>query len=111
MRKKKLLIGTDNYQPRWDGISRFLYELLPNLSQEYEITVLAPKSNNKNYEDSNDIKVIRLKTFSFQIGDFTPSKFHFRKIKNQVKKSDIVWIQDLGPIGTLTLLYAKKFNK
>ena len=111
MKKKKLLIGTDNYPPRWDGIARFLHELLPNLRPEYEITVLAPKFKDKTHEDKDGIKVVRLKTFSFQVGDFTPAKFHFRKIKNQVKKADIVWIQDLGPIGALTLLYAKKYKK
>ena len=96
MKKRKLLIGTDNYPPRWDGIARFLNELLPELKKEYEITVLAPKFRKVSQEDKEGIRVVRLKTFPFQVGDFTPAKFHFRKIKREVKKADIVWIQDLG---------------
>ena len=37
----KLLIASDAFIPRWDGVARFLYEIIP-LLKEYEITVVAP---------------------------------------------------------------------
>ena len=40
---KRLLITTDSFLPRWDGIARMLSEIIPKLSQKYEITVVAPK--------------------------------------------------------------------
>jgi hypothetical protein len=29
--RKKLLIATENFLPRWDGIARFLNEIIPKL--------------------------------------------------------------------------------
>ena len=43
MKKKKLVISTDCFLPRWDGIARFLLEIIPRLSRYYDITVIAPK--------------------------------------------------------------------
>ena len=39
---KKLLIATDNFLPRWDGIARFLNEIIPRLSEDFDITVVSP---------------------------------------------------------------------
>ena len=38
---KKLLLITDNYAPRIDGIARFLIELIPYLKKHFEVKVLA----------------------------------------------------------------------
>jgi len=39
---KKLLIATDGFLPRWDGISSFLNELIPRIEDDYQLTVIAP---------------------------------------------------------------------
>ena len=41
--RRKLLIATDNFLPRWDGIARFLLEIIPRLRERFDITVIAPK--------------------------------------------------------------------
>ena len=38
----KLLIATDNYPPRYDGISRFLQEIIPSLKESHDVSVIAP---------------------------------------------------------------------
>ena len=43
MDKKKLLIATDNFLPRWDGIARFLVELIPALTHKFDVTIVAPR--------------------------------------------------------------------
>ena len=40
---KKLLITTDSFLPRIDGVARFLSEIIPFLSKNYKITIIAPK--------------------------------------------------------------------
>ena len=40
--RKNLLIATDSFLPRWDGISRFLIELIPRIKDDFEITLVAP---------------------------------------------------------------------
>ena len=108
--KKKLLIATDSFLPRWDGVARFLNEIMPKLSNEYEITVLAPKFNGK-LKKFNKTRVIRIPLSKIHVGDYTPAKFSPRKITKAVKQADIVWTQTIGPIGMLAILTARFFKK
>jgi glycosyltransferase involved in cell wall biosynthesis len=112
-RKKKLLIATDNFLPRWDGISRFLEKIIPELAQDYRITVIAPKFKG-NIPKIKNVKIIRLSTHNFYLGDYMPSRINFHNykiIKREVKKADIIWTQSLGPIGMKTIISAKLKKK
>ncbi|NQV08775.1 glycosyltransferase family 4 protein [Candidatus Woesearchaeota archaeon] len=108
--KKKLLIATDNFLPRWDGISRFLLEIIPHLKDDFDITVLAPKFKGK-FKKPAGIDVVRFDTFNIQLGDFYPAKPSIKKIKEYIAETDIVWTQGLGPIGALSIIYGKKLGK
>jgi len=109
--KKRLLIGTDNYLPRWDGISRFLSEIIPRLKDSFEITVIAPEFKGE-YKDSKGVFVKHVPLGKFSFGDFTFAKIPSKKmIRNEIKDSDIVFIQSIGPIGNAVLSEAKKQNK
>ncbi len=108
--KKKLLIATDSFLPRWDGVARFLNEIIPKLSDKYEITVIAPKFHGKLKEFKN-IKIIRIPLLRIRVGDYTPAKFNIRKITKAVKQADIVWTQTIGPVGMLAILTARFFKK
>ena len=71
--KPRLVIATDNFLPRWDGIARFLGEIIPRLLQEYDITVISP-----DYGLSVlDAKVTRvlIPTSSKRYGDYTPAQW------------------------------------
>lgn len=108
-RKKKLLIATDNFLPRWDGISRFLSEIIPRLIEEYEITVISPDFGT--YEDP-DIKIIKIPLYKlFKVGDFNIAKFKIGKIRKIVKDHDIIFSQTIGPIGATTINAAKRYKK
>ena len=41
--KRKLLITSDAFLPHWDGIARFLTEIIPRLKDDFEITLICPK--------------------------------------------------------------------
>lgn len=105
---KKLLIATDSFLPRWDGIARFLSELIPRLKEEYKITVICPDFGNVSVEG---IEIIKIPLFRFKIGDFTPARFKPGLIKEQCKKVDIIFAQTIGPIGALAIWYGKKNKK
>jgi len=105
----KLLIATDCLLPRWDGIARFLSEILPYLKKRFEITVIAP--NYKGVYNLKGVKIVRLKTFTFKIGDYKPTRPEFKTISKLVKKSDFVWAQTIGPIGALAILMANRQKK
>ena len=108
--KKKLLIATDSFLPRWDGVARFLNEIMPKLSDEYEITVIAPKFSGK-LKDFKNIRVIRIPLSRIHVGDYIPAKFSIKKIINAVRYADIVWTQTIGPIGMPAILIARFLNK
>lgn len=108
--KKRLLIATDSFLPRWDGISRVLEEIIPYLRSKYEVTILAPNFPGKKYS-FKDVRIVRFPLMKLKIGDYAPSKPSLRVVRKMVKHSDIVWGQTVGPIGAMTMYYARKFKK
>lgn len=112
--KKKLLIATDNFLPRWDGTARFLDEVIPYLKNDFDITVIAPifPGYEHYHEKYIDINVIRIESSNIKwFGEYTPAKWKYRVIKEQVKKADIVWVNASGTIGAPAILAARKHRK
>ncbi len=107
---KKLLIASDCFLPRWDGIARFLLEIIPRIKDDYEITVIAPDFKG-HYDNECNINIKRVPLFNFELGDYHPPKFSFKTIKEEVKNADLVWVQTIGPIGALAVKYGKKYKK
>lgn len=105
---KKLLIATDCFLPRWDGIVRFLLEIIPTLKEEYEITILAP--NFGDYKKIPDVNIVRFSVFKVNFGDIEFSGFNYSKIKKYVNESDLVFVQTIGPIGTSAIRAARKWK-
>lgn len=103
----KLLITTDSFLPRWDGIARFLNELIPRI-KNCEITVIAP-----------DFGVLQTKGFTLvqiplqkqSISDYTPARYAKKKIAPYIKEADIIFNQSLGTIGLASIRLAKKHKK
>ncbi len=107
---KKLLIATDSFLPRWDGIARFMHEMIPRLSKQFEITIVAPEYPGKKPEYEG-VYIYRFPVRRWKVADINPAKVKRRKLKKLVKRSDVVWTQSIGPIGAFTMYYAKKFHK
>lgn len=106
--KLKLLIATDNFLPRWDGIARFLNEIIPKLTAYYDITVVAPKFGK--FEAEN-YKLITIPLSGISLGDYTGAKINRKKIMKLVQESDVVFSQTIGPIGATAIIQAKKNRK
>jgi glycosyltransferase involved in cell wall biosynthesis len=108
--KKRLLIVTDSFLPRWDGIARFLYEVVPYLKEHFDITIAAPKfpGELKGFEG---VTVIRFPIYRWRVADINPAKPKRKAIKRLVRNADIVWTQSLGTLGALAMFYAKKKRK
>ena len=58
--KKRVLIATDTFLPKLDGVSIFLSEVVPELSKYYNITILCPGFPGKIKNFSN-VKIIKTK--------------------------------------------------
>ena len=109
-KKKRLLIATDNFLPRWDGISRFLSQIIPEIKSIYDITIITPKFKGK-LKHINGVKLIRLPIHNFHIGDYQPTKLNIMKIKEYINKTDLLWVQTIGPIGATAIFLAKLSKK
>jgi glycosyltransferase involved in cell wall biosynthesis len=107
LQKKKLLIASDNFLPRWDGIARFLSVIIPFLKEEYDITVIAPKFGPYM---PNGFKLIQIPLGKKSLGDYTGASFKLKTIKKAVKDADVVFSQTIGPIGGVSIYYAKKLH-
>ncbi len=105
--RRRLLITTDNFLPRWDGISRFLSEMIPRLKQDYDITIIAP-----NYGEIaiDGVTIVQVPLSNHSYGDYTPAQFQYKRISRLVQKADIVFNQALGAIGTCAIFAAKRYK-
>ncbi len=103
--KKRLLIATDSFLPRWDGISRFLSVIIPQIKDDFDVTVLSP---NHGPYIPNGFKLIQVPLSNKKAGDFTAAAFKFNVVKRAVKQADIVFSQTTGPVGFMAVYYAKK---
>ena len=108
--KKKILIASDAFLPRWDGVSRFLNEIIPRISEDSDISVAAPdyKGEFMGYEN---VTITRFPLRKFKVADYTLCKPSYRKIKELVKGCDIVWAQSIGPVGAFAVMAARRQEK
>lgn len=105
-RKKKILIASDTLLPRWDGVSSFLNQVIPRISQDYKITVLAPDFGDfKGYEGVKTLRFPLIKAIRF--ADTFACKPSFKVIMREVGKCDLVWSQDIAPVAILSIIAAK----
>lgn len=105
----KLVITTDCFLPRWDGIARFLNELLPELG-EWEIVVFAPQFDGVPELPSN-VTLIRFPLIRWRFGDIYFARPDRKEMKAHIKSADVVFNQTIGPIGRLGVLLADKYKK
>jgi glycosyltransferase involved in cell wall biosynthesis len=109
MEKKKLVIATDCFLPRWDGIARFLLEIIPHLSSEWEITVIAPDFPGKEVVFEH-IDVVRLPLSMFKVGDYNIPKANKTIIDDIIQEADLIWVHTIATIGKKAIDSAKKHN-
>ena len=110
--KKKLLIASDCFLPRWDGITRFLIEIIPKLKEDYDITLIAPEFPGElKLKPVEGINIVRFPIMKLKFGDINFSWFHYFKIKKLMKEHDLLFSQTIGPIGMSAIKAAKKLKK
>ncbi|MBD3313736.1 glycosyltransferase [Candidatus Woesearchaeota archaeon] len=110
MKKKRLLIASDTFLPRWDGVTRFLLQIVPKLSTKYDITLAVPDFKGRGMR-MNNVDIVKIPCYNYTVDDMHLPKFKPGTIKKLVRDSDIVFIQALGPIGLLAARYADKLKK
>lgn len=104
MDKPRLLIATDTFLPRRDGISTFLSRCIPFLSETFDITIVAPAFGTVDAKGYRLVQVpVRRKLF----GEFRFSK-RTKWIRELVSEADIVFTHTIGPISKTIIEEAEK---
>lgn len=107
---KKLLITTDCFPPRWDGVARFLWDILPLLAEKFEVTVVAPDFSGR-LPVLKNVRIVRLQVVPIRFGDIFFSFPRYFFIRRLVSEADIVFNQTIGPIGMCAVLAAYGLKK
>lgn len=104
----KVLVTTDCFLPRWDGIARVLHETLPYLAKHHQITVVAPDFGPL---PKTAVKVVRFPIGKSTYGDYSPAIVDKKILARLIKEHDIVFNHTMGPIGYHSVKYASKMRK
>jgi glycosyltransferase involved in cell wall biosynthesis len=108
-KKIHLVIATDNFLPRRDGVVSFLNEILPRLKKSFTITIICPDS--KKRPSISGVSFLFIPLSSKKAGDFNFAKIAPKKIFPTIKKADIVFSQTIGPVGATSLFLAQRLRK
>jgi len=103
---RRLLICSDCFLPRWDGIARFLNDIIPDLP--YEVGVIAPKFPGNL---SVPYPVHRIPLSMLKVGDFRIAFPSTKQIAKIMQPYDLVWTHSIGPIGANAIGVASQLGK
>jgi glycosyltransferase involved in cell wall biosynthesis len=106
----KLVVSTDCFLPRWDGIARFLSQILPELAKDMQVTVFAPHFEGK-FPVVKGVKVIRFPLLKIQFGDIFFCKPDKIAMEKAIADADVVFNQTIGPVGIAAIKIASRLNK
>ncbi len=109
MNKLKLLMVADTYYPKVDGTLRFIEEFIKR-GEEFDISLLVPDLGKKKGKKVTYLKPSRI----FSLSGYPNMKFSFKNlklIKNEVKNSDLVFVQGPATISYLATRYGYKQSK
>ena len=111
-RKPRLLIVSDCFLPRWDGVARFLSKVIPGLADDFEVTAIAPAfpGGEPEFPGKEKARLIRIPTLGMRILDYNaarPTPGTYAVIRRAVAEADIVFVQTIGPVlGWMAILAA-----
>jgi len=110
IQKPKMLIVGDTYYPKVDGTLKFVEEFIKRARKDFELSLLVPylgekKGSNVKYLDV--YKLIHLSGYP----SIKLSLKNLRKIKHEIKQTDLVFVQGPALASYLAIYYGYKYKK
>jgi 1,2-diacylglycerol 3-alpha-glucosyltransferase len=108
--KIKLLIIADTYHPKVDGTLKFMEEFIKRSEKDFEISLLVPDFGHKKGKNVSYLDVYE----KLQVSGYPSIKFskpNRNLIKEQIKKSDLVFVQGPALASYLGMKYAHRYGK
>ena len=110
----KILIIAPDYHPANGGVENFLFNLNKYLDKKYDIEIFSGTRVSSKVSEKytiNNVLINKHKTFKFFGIDFPISIFTYFKLFNAIKKTDIVFINDVKMLFFSIILFSKLLNK
>lgn len=111
--KIKLLLVADTYHPKVDGTLIFMQEFIKRAQNHFDLSLLVPRF--KENKEKENTKLTYLETSNLLTVSGYPSlKLSFRnlhKIKEAIKKNDIIFVQGPALISYLSIYYGHRLKK
>lgn len=104
-----IVITTDSYLPRIDGVSRFLSLLVPELAKKAKVTIIAPDFGQLPVQ--KNVRYIRFPLIERSFGDIKFCRPNKADMKKAIREADAVFNQTIGPIGIASIKISKKLRK
>lgn len=105
-----VLFVADTYYPKIDGIMQFMKEVTPYLSEEFNLSFLAPDLGEKTKNEES-----LLSTSSWiSLSGYPLMKLSFKnlfEIRDRVKDNDVVFVQGPALISILAVLFGNYYDK
>ncbi|MFH1510367.1 MAG: glycosyltransferase family 4 protein [Candidatus Woesearchaeota archaeon] len=105
----RLLIVADAFLPRWDGVSRFLSQLIPVLSKSFNVVVIAPNYGKPPHYKGVEVHFIQ--PVGFEINAYSPPRFATKLVEEEVSKAGLIFIHSIGPLGANAVVAANRLKK
>ncbi len=113
--KPKLLLVADTYYPKVDGTLRFMEEFIKRAEDAFQISLLVPRLHpDERWPQQKQETVYLEPSRRIAISGYPNLKLSWRnlkKIKESIRRADIVFIQGPGAISYLATHYAQKYGK
>ncbi|MGM5483697.1 MAG: glycosyltransferase family 4 protein [Nanobdellota archaeon] len=107
-KKPKLLIASDCFYPRWDGIAVFLKNIIPVVKKHFKITLVVPDRGDIQVKG---VEIKKIPVSKISAGGFDFPKLRIKEIQSLIEESDLVWVHTLATIGQTAIRKAKKIDK
>lgn len=115
---KKILIVSDSFYPRWDGISKFLINIIPRLKKKYEISILVPDFKHLKSDKQRGIekvlegvKIYYQRVSKKEYNGYSMSIPNIVTIIRAIRESDFVFVQTIGALGSTSIILSKILRK
>ncbi|MBU0459342.1 MAG: glycosyltransferase [Nanoarchaeota archaeon] len=109
--KPKLLIAVDTYYPKTDGTLRFVEEFVKRIKEDFSYHLIVPNLQKKNDNEKHTFLDMSKLIGSSGYKSIKISSKNMKKIKHEVKKSDLVFAQGPAAISFLAIDYAVSNKK
>ncbi len=115
MEKPKLLLVADTFYPKVDGTLKFMEEFIKRAYNDFHISLLVPKLDNKKHKTKHLDKITYIKPYKkISLSGYPSMKFsfnNFKRIKTAIKEAEIVFVQGPALLSFISMYYAHKYEK